>query len=140
MATSSKPAMQRFIERIEMFDCWVWMGGTSGKGHGKFYDDGRSQQAHRWSYETFVGPIPEGLVLDHTCRNRSCVNPLHLRPVTQLHNTLIGEGPTAKNRRKTHCKNGHEFTEENTLRRKDRPGHRECRECRNGRERQGEKL
>jgi hypothetical protein len=64
--------------------------------------------------ELFVGPIPEGLVIDHLCRNRGCINPTHMEPVTNAENVLRGEGPTAVNARKTHCKRGHPFDDVNT--------------------------
>jgi hypothetical protein len=87
--------------------------------------------AHRWSYEHFVGPIPEGLHIDHLCRVRRCVNPDHLEPVTPKENYLRGEGPTARNSTKTHCKYGHKFDKSNTS---VYGGRRHCNEC--GRRRQ----
>jgi hypothetical protein len=80
-------------------------------------------------YEALVGPIPDGLFLDHTCRNRNCVNPQHLDPVTNKENILRGEGSPAKNARKTHCKNGHPLKGENLVR--GSKGERVCRTCKN---------
>lgn len=92
--------------------CWLWNGSLTD-GYGSFYLDGRNRKAHIASYVIFVGSVPEGKVLDHLCRIRDCVNPEHLEPVTQQVNVLRGEGIAAVNARKTHCKNGHEFTPEN---------------------------
>jgi len=98
-------------------------------GYGRFWLKGRWIGAHRASYLLFVGPIPPAKQLDHLCRNRRCVNPLHLEIVTQQEN--IARGLTGKlnhrNAKKTHCKRGHEFTEENTY--PTPGGGRKCREC-----------
>jgi hypothetical protein len=85
------------------------------------------RRAHRVAFEWLVGPVPKGLVLDHLCRNRGCVNPSHLEPVTQQVNTLRGAGPAARNANKAHCKWGHEFTPENTG--VDKRGKRWCKTC-----------
>lgn len=114
---------------VESSGCWVWIAGRVRGGYGAFYDEGRQVRAHRFSYERLVGPIPEGLVLDHLCSNPSCVRPDHLEPVTQRVNVLRSSTTWAtRNSTKTHCANGHEFTPENTL---DRGGSgwRGCREC-----------
>jgi hypothetical protein len=94
-------------------DCWNWHAAKSD-GYGLFYDGEKVVRAHRFSYQYFIGIIPDGLVLDHLCRNRLCVNPNHLEPVTVRKNILRGEGPTAKNAIKTHCPQGHEYNLKNT--------------------------
>lgn len=82
--------------------------------------------AHRASYEMFVGPIPEGLHLDHLCRVTLCVRPGHLEPVTLRENTLRGRAGDYQ-RAKTHCPSGHEYTEENMF--NSPKGHRICKPC-----------
>lgn len=120
--------MKRFWDRVNKTKtCWLWTGGLKSGGYGSFYSDGRSHAAHRFAYELEVGPIPEGLTLDHLCRVRTCVNPLHLEPVTRKVNTLRGIGPTALHKRKTRCPEGHEYDETNTRIRPN--GGRDCREC-----------
>ena len=94
--------------------CWNWTNFKDKVGYGKFSFNGKSRIAHRVSYELFKGKIPQGLQIDHLCRNTSCVNPLHLEPVTSKENTMRGTSPSAKNAAKTHCKRGHEYTPENT--------------------------
>lgn len=95
--------------------CWRWTGETTTDGYGRLYaGDGPRPMAHRFVYEALIGPIPSGLELDHLCRVRNCVNPLHLEPVTQRENTLRSLAPAAFNAVKTACKWGHPFTPENT--------------------------
>jgi len=106
--------------------CWVWNGYTKG-WYANISVDGKSKKAHRVSYEAFVGPIPDGKQIDHLCRNKSCVNPTHLEPVSQRENILRSDSMPAKNVLKTHCYKGHEFTGENTYR--DREGNRSCKAC-----------
>ncbi len=114
-------------------ECWEWIGGTS-RGYGRFWS-GRSQvPAHRYGYERFIGPIPVGLTLDHLCRNRSCVNPEHLEPVSMRVNLLRGIGPAAKNARQTLCLRGHPLAGTNLYVRPSRH-ERVCRTCRSARKR-----
>ena len=109
-------------------ECWEWTASTQTQGYGQTTYSGRRWLAHRVAYELMVGPIPEGLTLDHLCRNRICVRPGHLEAVTNRENVLRGEGTTAVNARKTQCDHGHPYTPENTYTRQD--GTRECRTCR----------
>lgn len=120
--------VERFHEKynVEASGCWMWFGPTRS-GYGEFSIGKRKVRAHRFAYETFRGAIPAGLVIDHLCRQPRCVNPGHLQPVTRGENVLRGEGPTAALARRLRCRNGHEFTPENTSV-NDR-GHRGCRTC-----------
>jgi hypothetical protein len=90
--------------------------------------DGGHVQAHRLSYEIHKGPIPDGLVIDHLCRVRACVNPEHLEPVTHHENIARGISRISENMVKTHCMRGHPFNEKNTYWAKDGT-ERVCRKC-----------
>lgn len=128
---------ERFRSKVRVDQetgCWLWTAGTDGRGYGLFWhgrrgSGGKMHRAHRWAYEVLVGPIPDGLELDHLCRVRPCVNPDHLEPVTHLENVRRGILGTDQhpNRLKTHCKQGHPFSPENT--RVGRDGKRACRTC-----------
>lgn len=107
-------------------ECWVWSGSLTREGYGRVMIAQRAYTAHRKVYEYLVGPIPPGLELDHLCRNRGCVNPAHLEPVTTKENLLRGIGACAKNAVKTHCKRGHKFDEANTYL---TANGRSCRQC-----------
>ena len=119
-------------------DCWLWTGTQSGPG--REFDGGygviniggragRQVPIHRVIWETLVGPIPDGLEIDHLCRVHNCVNPDHLEPVTHAENVRRGFGQGNGWQHLTHCKHGHEFTVGNTHVRK-RDGARICRTCR----------
>jgi len=113
--------------------CWIWTACVNRDGYGKISVSGRDRVAHRVAYELLVGPIPDGMQLDHLCRTLACVNPEHLEPVTPGENQRRGyaaRGPVS------HCKNGHEFTPDNTYSRQRNEGLvRECRQCHSERER-----
>ena len=122
--------VERFWQKVDrrgLDECWPWRGALTNGGYGHFSVTNKSVMAHRWAYEYEVGPVPDGLQLDHLCRTRVCVNLRHLEPVTGKVNILRGDSPSAKNARKTHCKRGHEFTSDNTY--VWRGGERKCREC-----------
>lgn len=123
------------VARIERFvefgsDCWIWTGSCQVDGYGRVQFRGKSWRAHRAIYTLLVDEIPEGLVLDHLCRNPSCVNPEHLEPVTQQENSLRG----LMGRLKTECPKGHLYSEENTYR--NSRGHRYCRTCKRAKDRE----
>lgn len=108
--------------------CWLWTGTMDDKGYGKLWNGTRGMLAHQYGYSLFRGPVPLGLVLDHKCRVRCCVNPDHLRAVTQRINARENSiGHAAVNAAKTRCSKGHEFTPENTILRAR--GWRGCRQC-----------
>jgi hypothetical protein len=112
------PASARFFSFVNVIrgGCWEWAGFVDKDGYGHFMKEtGLHVGAHRFSYELFVGDIPEDMQIDHLCRNRKCINPTHLEVVTLKENVLRGHGITATNLRKTRCVNGHEFSELNTM-------------------------
>lgn len=112
--------------------CWLWLGGRGGKGTTEQrYGQVGSRRAHRVSYETLVGPIPDGLVLDHLCRRTYCVNPGHVEPVTHRVNILRGDGLAARNAKKSRCDHGHLLRGKNLLVSVGRRGlpRRACRKC-----------
>lgn len=123
-----KSRTDRFLEKRvidPVTGCWIWTGSNS-HGYGRFWDGSKTVPAHRFSYETFVQPVPEGMQLDHImCDNPSCVHPGHVKPATPRDNTLRSSGNMAAvNARKTHCPQGHEY---NT--RRDANGGRVCYKC-----------
>ena len=124
---NTTPPPKRFMLQVakdERTGCWEWTGTCQPNGYSAFFVDGRLLRGHRWSYEHFIGPIPDGLQIDHLCRNRRCVNPEHLEPVTARENT--------RRAMRAACVNGHDFTPENVYM---HSGKRYCRECRRNRNR-----
>lgn len=125
---------EHFLSQIKLVsDCWWWTGAYTPNGYGKFYT-GRNENkkrifvgAHRYSYQIFKGSIPEGLVLDHLCRNKRCVNPRHLEPVTTKENVARGATPTS------FCPKGHAYEGYNLYILPN--GYKQCRDCNNDRHR-----
>ena len=108
-------------------DCWRWKGHVRPDGYAVFVSERKHFYAHRFSWELYnQQSIPVGFQVDHLCRNRSCVNPLHMQLVTLKQNVLSGIGKSAQNARKSHCPQGHPYSKENTYYSK---GSRYCREC-----------
>lgn len=137
----ARPIADRFWEKVDkcgpipanrtdLGPCWLWLRYRMKNGYGLFRKTTQATDSqflsHRVAYELSVGPIPDGLIIDHLCRNRACVNPSHLEPVTHRVNNLRGETIAAKFAGTTHCPAGHPYDEANTYR--DGRGRR-CREC-----------
>jgi len=135
MGRPPKPVLER-IEALTITDsrgCWVYAPGrASSSGYRQVLVGPRMlRYAHRVTYEALVGPIPDGMQLDHLCRNRACVNPAHLEPVSPRENTMRSPmSMAAVNSRKTHCPQGHPLTPENVY---GAPKRRQCKTCTNTR-------
>jgi hypothetical protein len=142
-------ALDRFMERVDKngptpdatldplirlkdpTPCWIWTSTVGGYGYGYYSFGGRKNliqgMAHRFSWKLLVGDLREDQKLDHLCRNRKCVNPDHLEPVTNRENILRGASPSASHAKKTHCPSGHEYNQENTYWYRNM---RQCKICR----------
>lgn len=138
-----RPLIERFHNRYTVVDsgCWLWdtgRGVAKASGYASFaISHTRTVRAHRWSYEHFVGPIPDGWTVDHECHNRDtsckggptcihrrCVNPEHLVAKPLRDNLMGGQAPSAINARKTHCPKGHPYDGTGSK------GERLCKRCR----------
>lgn len=133
---STVPGVTR-REQVSLGDtcCWLWKASRDRDGYGKIKYGGTMRLAHRVIYELLVGAIPEGLQIDHLCRQRGCVNPAHLRPVTWRENQLApgSRARAAACAAKTQCPRGHPYDSENTYVWR---GERYCRACRRPRDRE----
>ena len=125
-----KPMAELFWAKVNKTEtCWLWTGASASKyGHGKFMRGDKNLKAHRVAWELLIGPIPEGMTIDHLCRVPACVNPAHLEPVT------LAENVRRQGAAKTHCPQGHPLSGDN-LYRNPRNGHRMCRTCRRAHDR-----
>lgn len=137
--------LDRFWSKVQIGgpdECWLWKASLQSQDYGAFNLNGRSVSAHRLAYELVVGPIPDGLTIDHVkargCRHRHCVNPAHLEPVTQAENNRRKDEQepltATRKRAQTHCHRGHPFDAANTIVREN--GTRHCRACHNALQRE----
>lgn len=130
---SDEERLDRFYSKVNISpfaECWEWLGFKNKNGYGKFHSwNGKKQDqnAHRFSFKHFNGPLLDGMVIDHICRNPGCVNPRHLRQVTPKINAIENNSSAPYfNSKKTHCPRGHEYSQENTA---IYGGARVCRVC-----------
>jgi hypothetical protein len=123
----TRPIRERLLERLEVDEngCWIWQGTRDKLGYGYLSVKNRPARVHRLSYTMFVGPIPDGLVLDHLCRTPACANPEHLEAVTQRENTI--RGLVAHVIQTGCCVHGHLVEGANAIKRST--GGVQCREC-----------
>ncbi len=141
--TRTPTPMERFWRSFTVAEngCWVWTRARYGSGYGTFTWEGSTRGAHIFAYESMVGPVPDGLVIDHQCHNRdlscaggddcphrACVNPAHMDVTTRQQNTLRGRGEAAKYAARTECARGHDLNDPANIR-PNKHGARVCREC-----------
>lgn len=122
-----QPTLIDLLERWRVIDdngCWLWQGSIGTHGYGSY----QGLYVHRVSYEHYVGPIPDGLQIDHLCKVTRCLNPEHLEPVTNRENIHRGDSPSILIVRTGRCAAGHEMTPENAYIRIDGHG-RQCKTC-----------
>lgn len=113
------------VYKPSIHQCWDWLSYIDPDGYSRFQIKNVSYGAHRLSWKEFFGEIPKDMVIDHKCRNRSCVNPYHMQLVTRGENVLLGIGMSAINKAKTHCLKNHPFDSKNNR------GDRVCSICKN---------
>jgi HNH endonuclease len=122
-----------FLKKVRFNEdsfCWEWIGSKDWFGYGKMIIELKSYYAHRISYEIFNGKIGDNLVIDHLCKNKSCLNPEHLEATSRAENTRRGTGFAGKNRQKEFCPKGHKLDKENLNSWDLKRGKRGCEECR----------
>lgn len=127
--------LKRFITKVSVpllgGGCWDWSAAKNNNGYGVMHVKVGPRFAHRAAYEHWRGPLIQGLVIDHVCKNTGCVNPAHLQQVTQRKNVLLGNNFCAKHSKQTHCKRGHEFNLNNTyVSLSTKTPRRQCKACR----------
>jgi hypothetical protein len=120
---SVQQLQDRFWPKVDQTDsCWVWQGSYTNQGYGTIRTNRKANLAHRLAYIWCVGPIPDGLTIDHLCRNRGCVRPDHLEPVTAAENVQRG----AKSRWSPKCPHGHLRSDHEVT---SRSGKKRCKTC-----------
>lgn len=132
LVAQSLTTEDRFFRKVvgdDPLGCWIWQGSKEKGGYGTLGARRRPWLAHRWAYEFLVGEIPEGLVIDHLCRTRACVNPWHMEPVTLGVNAWRGESPTIVAARQDQCLRGHSLADAKIRKSGPQKGKRDCRTC-----------